>query len=159
MATIKFANEAGKYADANALETVIAYILQTHKTPSRIVGGYGVDPQTAAESMHAVSQHFRKDYGIRLRHFILSFYPQETPQIHMAQKIAAQICSYIGKRYQIVYALHEDTAMLHLHFVFNSVSYVDGFKYHGSKEDYYTLLNFIWGVLLPYGITKLISVK
>ena len=102
MATIKFANEAGKYADSNALETVIAYILQVHKTPSRIVGGIGVDLQNAAENMHAVSQHFRKDYGIRLRHFILSFYPQETPQIHIAQKIAEQICSYIGKQYQIV---------------------------------------------------------
>lgn len=159
MATIKFANEAGKYADANALETVITYILQVHKTPSRIIGGIGVDLQNATENMHAVSQHFRKDYGIRLRHFILSFYPQETPQIHIAQKIAEQICSHIGKRYQIVYALHEDTAMLHLHFVFNSVSYVDGYKYHGSKEDFYTLLNLIRGILIPYGITPLIRVK
>lgn len=159
MATIKFLNEAGKYADPNALETVIAYILQAHKTPSRIVGGIGVDPQNAAESMHTVAQQFGKEYGIRLRHFILSFYPQETPQVHIIQKIAEQICSYIGKRYQIVYALHEDTAMLHLHFVFNSVSYVDGYKYHGSKEDYYTLLNFIWGILLPYGLTPLIRVK
>lgn len=159
MATIKFLNEAGKYTDPNALEAVIAYILQAHKTPSHIVGGIGVDLQTAAESMHAVSQHFRKEHGVRLRHFILSFYPQETPKNHIAQKIAAQICSHIGKQYQIVYALHEDAAMLHLHFVFNSVSYVDGYKYHGSKEDYYTLLNLIWGVLLPCGITKLIRVK
>lgn len=158
MATIKFLNEAGKYTDANALESVIAYILQSHKTPSHIIGGRGVDPKTAAESMHAVSQRFRKEYGIRLRHFIISFYPQETPQIHIIQKIAEHICNHIGKRYQIVYALHEDAAMMHLHFVFNSVSHVDGYKYHGSKEDYYTLLNFIRGILLPYGITKLIRV-
>lgn len=159
MATIKFLNAAGKYADTNALSDVISYILQPAKTPSRIIGGKLVDLQNAAKSMQAVALHFGKDYGIRLHHFVLSFYPQEISAIHIAHEIAERICCNIGCKFQIVYALHEDAAMLHIHFVFNAVSYVDGRKYHGDKQDYYTLLSSVRSALFPCGIFKLIPVE
>ena len=47
----------------------------------------------------------------------------------------------IGRIYQVVVAQHEDTPNPHLHVVFNAVSYINGYKYHGSKEDYYELID------------------
>lgn len=159
MATIKFLNAAGKYSDANALKNVITYILQPTKTPSHIIGGKCVDLQNAVESMRTIAQHYGKDHGTRLRHFVLSFYPREVYCSHVLQAVAERICSYIGNNYQVVYALHEDTETMHIHFVFNAVSYVDGHKYHGDKHDYHALINYVRCVLHSYGITKLISVK
>lgn len=159
MATIKFLNGAGKYSDANALKDVITYILQPSKTPRHIIGGKYVDPQNAVESMQTVAQHFGKDYGIRLRHFVLSFQPKEVYCSQIPIAVAEQICAYIGKKYQVIYALHENTETPHIHFVFNAVSYIDGYKYHGNKQDYYSLISCVKGALRYSGITQLIPVK
>lgn len=158
MATIKFLNGAGKYNDANALKCVIAYILQPSKTPRHIIGGKHVDLQNAVESMQAVAQHFGKDYGTRLRHFVLSFRLNEVYSNHTPIAVAEQICTYIGKKYQIIYALHEDTEVPHIHFVFNAVSYIDGCKYHGNKRDHYGLISCVKSALRYSGITQLIPV-
>lgn len=56
MATMKFLNAAGKYSDPLAYDCVISYILQSHKTPSRIIGGFGVDLNNPAQS---ISNHFK----------------------------------------------------------------------------------------------------
>ncbi len=42
-----------------------------------------------------------------------------------------------GERYEVVIGTHLDKAHLHNHIVINSVSFVDGQKYHSSPESYY----------------------
>lgn len=41
---------------------------------------------------------------------------------------------YLGKSYEAVYVVHDNTAHVHSHIVFNSVSFVDGKKYRYEKE-------------------------
>lgn len=65
----------------------------------------------------------------------------------------------IGQKYQAIFAVHENTANLHLHLMLNSISYIDGHRYYGTKRDYYTLLNCIKSVLRSYGIYKLMAVS
>lgn len=38
--------------------------------------------------------------------------------------------------HQSIYAIHEDTKHLHLHFIFNTVSYKDGKRYHCSPQEF-----------------------
>ena len=159
MATIKFLNAKGKYSDPNALHDVISYICMDSKTPSNMIGGFKVNLQDIANSMNSVAIQYKKDHGVRLRHFVLSFFRNEVTTPDLANTVATQICAYIGRFYQIAYAVHEDTQVLHIHFVFNSVSYINGYKYHGDKEEYYDLLNNISTILHSVGINCLIPVK
>ncbi len=45
-----------------------------------------------------------------------------------------QIAAYYAHRYQIVFGVHENTENLHIHFVFNTVSFVDGLKYNNMDK-------------------------
>lgn len=146
----------GKYHDPQAIPDVVAYITRVDKTPSHLICGVHIDMQNIAESMIAISEYFGKNSRLRLHHFILTF-----PQTDLAviPQIAQDVCEYIGRVYQVVAALHEDTPNPHIHFVFNAVSFVSGYKYRGGKEDYYELIDQISSVVHKYGFHPLIPVK
>lgn len=147
---------AGKYHDPQAIPDVIAYITRVDKTPSHVIYGVRVDMQNIAESMVAVSDHFGKNSRLRLHHFILTFQPQDLAALPL---IAQDVCEYIGRVYQIVAALHEDTNNPHIHFVFNAVSYVNGYKYRAGTGDYYELIDNIKPIVYSHGIHPLIPVN
>ena len=113
MATIKFLNAAGKYDDAAARDDVIRYITQKVKTPSGYIGACGVDLPYAAQQMQAVAESFKKDNKVRIRHFVVSFYRNEAIDPYKASMIASTIAGEIGRIFQCVYAVHEDTYHLH----------------------------------------------
>jgi hypothetical protein len=159
MATIKFLNAQGKYADDLARQTVISYILQPAKTPHRIIGGAYVDMMNPAQSMTDVAIHYGKDSKVRLRHFVLSFNPGEVSDPETIHLIADWLCKYIGINYQVVFAVHEDTPHPHIHFVFNSVSHRTGKRYRGDKQEYYDILNCAKNALHQVGIHVLIESK
>lgn len=136
----KKVNVPGKYQDDNAIPTLINYIMRSDKTPSGIKGGYCVDLNDIAGSMIAVSEKFGKNSKIRLHHFIISFSRNGYPGVRWIPTFIDRICTPISQRYQIAYAFHEDTLYRHIHFAFNAVSYVDGYKYHNSETDYRNLI-------------------
>lgn len=152
MATFKFLNAAEKYSDPLAYDCVIGYILQDEKTPSKIIGGFGVDFDNPAQSMRDHTIRCNKDNGVRLRHFVVSFTKTEIKSIDHIRNVANHLGSVIGLTYQVVYAVHEDTANLHIHYVFNSVGLFTGRKYHGSKVDHYALKQTIQNALKVNGI-------
>lgn len=106
--------------------------------------------------MVTVSKHFGKYSKIRLHHFILTFKPNDALFLPL---VAKDICEYIGRIYQVVVAQHEDTPNPHLHVVFNAVSYINGYKYHGSKEDYYELIDSMSSIIRRYISDYVIPVK
>ena len=159
MATFKTINQKGKYHDLDSKSDVINYILNPEKTHSKLYGYELVDPMDPAESMQEVSNKFNKVKGIQIRHYVISFLPYEVSDPHIAHKIAEHIAMYIGYEYQTVYAVHENTDQIHIHIAHNSVSHVDGHRFHGSKTEYYNLLNIVYHVLKQYGIKRLIPVS
>ena len=138
-----------KYHDSDALCDVISYCLLPAKTPSKLVGGFGVDVMCAVEQMELLALAYRKDSGVRLRHFVLSFQAKERIDKQRAFFLAQNIAMFYGGMYQIIFAVHEDTARPHIHFVMNTVSYIDGRKYAGDKSDYFSfqqhVRNLLWG--------------
>ena len=149
----------GKYHDDQAVYDVLAYITRKDKTPSGNIycsHNSGFPMPMIATSMRAVAAHYGKNSHIRLHHFILTFNPS---LVNLLPSIANDICDYIGRTYQVVVAQHEDTPNPHLHVVFNSVSFVNGYKYRGGKEDYYELIDQMSSIVHKYGLHPLIPVK
>ena len=93
--------------------------------------------ETAYAEMQVTKRRFGKLGGVVGYHFIQSFAPGEvTPeQAHAIGVAFAQ--RLFGDRYEVVVGTHLDKAHLHNHVVVNSVSFVDGKKYHSSLGSYY----------------------
>lgn len=131
------------------LDDVIAYAINSHKTQQasaemdtleRFVSGLNCNPGTARSEMMAVKKRFGKEGGTIAYHGYQSFAPGEaTPAI--AHQIGVELARKLwGDRYQVVVATHLDKANhLHNHFVLNTVSFIDGIKYHRTAEDYYQM--------------------
>ncbi|WP_251392667.1 relaxase/mobilization nuclease domain-containing protein [Mediterraneibacter agrestimuris] len=87
--------------------------------------------------MMAVKKRYGKDEGIMAFHRYQSFAPGEcTPA--MAHEIGVRLAEALwGDRFQVLVATHLDKENhLHNHFVVNSVSFLDGKRYHRTKQDY-----------------------
>ena len=93
--------------------------------------------ETAFDVMRKTKEKFGKTGGVLGYHFIQSFAPGEvTPE--QAHTIGVAFTQRLfGDRYEAVVGTHLDKAHLHNHVVVNSVSFVDGKKYHSSPGSYY----------------------
>ena len=159
MATVKFLNAAGKYDDPSARHNVINYICQRTKTPSGLIIGCPMSPAVAAAEMQSVAQNFHKDNKVRIRHFVIALYKGELPSLTHIDAMAEDICRELGQTYQIICALHEDTQIPHIHFVFNPVSYVNGSKYSGTRAEHRGLMDLLWRVVSRHGIRTFYEIK
>ena len=159
MITFKMIAAAGKYHDDNAIPDVVNYITRKDKATHRYIFGAKVDQVDIAGSMRAVSKFYGKDSQIRLHHFVVSF-PEKQSNIEVLVAFAKEVCAYLGTVYQVVAAIHEDRQPgLHIHFVFNAVSYVNGYKYHGSKGDYRELIDELSSILYRHRLYPLVPMK
>lgn len=127
------------------LEDVIRYAIDQEKTTlpeeipyrQRLVSGVNCNPATARQEMLAVKRRFGKEDGVVAYHGYQSFAPGEcSPELahELGLKLACQLW---GERYQVLVATHLDKENhLHSHFVINTVSFVDGKKFHRTGQDY-----------------------
>lgn len=136
--------------DGQELSDVIRYAVNSRKTQKadnedcavvhRFASGINCSPATARDEMLAVKKRFGKEDGTVAYHGYQSFAPGEaTPE--MAHEIGMKLAARLwGDRYQVIVATHLDKENhLHNHFVLNTVSFVDGIKYHRTKKDYHDM--------------------
>ncbi len=95
--------------------------------------------ETAVQQMILTKQQFRKTAGFIAWHGYQSFKPGEiSPEL--CHKIGVMTAKAMwGDRFQIIVTTHLDKEHLHNHFVFNSVSFIDGKKYNYSKRELHRL--------------------
>jgi len=153
-----------KYQDDLALENVISYCTNENKTPHRLIGGFGVNLNQAAYEMQRLAEAYDNYNGVRLRHMVLSFSRQEVRRFrsHVYDallKIADYAARYYGGQYQIIYTIHKDSCYPHIHFVMNTVNFLTGKKYPGTKEDYYRFQHYLGSFLAEYYNLQLITVS
>ena len=106
----------------------------------RFVSGVNCSPSTARDEMIAVKKRFGKEDGTVAYHGYQSFAPGEaTPEL--AHEIGLALAKKLwGEKYQVLVATHLDKENhLHNHFVLNTVSFVDGIKYHRTEQDYFDM--------------------
>lgn len=120
----------------------------------QLVSGINCHPATAIAEMNAVKKRFGKEKGTVAYHGYQSFAPGEaTPEMahEIGKKLAARLW---GDRYQVIVATHLDKENhLHNHFVLNTVSFVDGIKYHRTKKDYHDMQTVSDELCREYGLS------
>ena len=126
-------------AEKTALNCGVRYIVNPEKTEQSYFTAVlnCSSPEHAFREMTETKKRWRKTGGVLGYHFIQSFAPGEvTPE--QAHEIGMEFARRMfGERYEVVIGTHLDKAHLHNHIVINSVSFVDGQKYHSSPESYY----------------------
>lgn len=148
---------------AQGLSDVIDYAVNSDKTQAskesteamqQFVSGVNCHPATARDEMIAVKKRFGKEDGTVAYHGYQSFAPGEaTPEI--AHEIGIRLAQQLwGEKYQVIVATHLDKANhLHNHFVVNTVSFVDGIKYHRTEKDYYEMQKASDALCREYGLS------
>ncbi|SFO37260.1 Relaxase/Mobilisation nuclease domain-containing protein [Eubacterium pyruvativorans] len=123
-------------ADRQALADIIAYAADEKKTEKQyFTTGINCDVENAREQFNITKLSFNKTGGIVCGHCMQSFDGYEvTPE--EAHEIGVQMAKELwGDRFQVVVATHLNTNNVHNHIVFNSVSFVDGKRFHFCTEE------------------------
>ena len=120
----------------------------------QLVSGINCLPATARDEMLAVKKRFGKEDGVVAYHGYQSFAPGEaTPE--MAHEIGVKLARKLwGEKYQVLVATHLDKENhLHNHFVVNTVSFIDGIRYHRTGKDYYEMRTVSDALCREYGLS------
>jgi len=87
--------------------------------------------------MMATKQRFGKTEGGALGfHVVQSFKPGEI-EPELAHKLGCELARRCFGKYEAIVGTHLDKAHIHNHIIINSVSFVDGRKYHSHAGSYY----------------------
>lgn len=131
----------GRAAEDASMTANIAYALNAEKGTTRLFQtAVNLDSiETAWEEMKDAKERWGKTDGIQGFHVVQSFAPGEaTPEL--AHRIGVEFVERCFPDFQAVVGTHLDKHHIHNHIVLNSVSYVDGHKYHSSQKSYYNEL-------------------
>ncbi len=138
-----------KYENTQDLCNLLNYIFRDKDTGGycRYFGSVNTDPYNAMSEMMYIKECYRKNDGRQARHFVVSLGNGSLIIPYEANQLAMQICAYYANRFQIVYSVHDDTDNLHIHFVLNTVSYVDGKKFTESPAELWRFKEYV-GMLI-----------
>lgn len=118
------------------LEAVINYAKNGEKTEHGIlVSGINCLPEKAYEEMLLIKKNFHKEDGRLGYHFIQSFKGKEV-SAGECNDIGMELAQSLwGDKYQVLICTHIDKDNVHNHIILNSVSFIDGSKYHNSNVE------------------------
>ena len=139
MAISKILNmkDCGGHFHGKHLKRSLDYVMNPEKTQDgRLVGAINCQVDSAFEQMKATKRMFGKVDKRQGYHIILSFKEDEVNPDTAFEITRRFVEEYLGKSYEAVYVVHDNTAHVHSHIVFNSVSFVDGKKYRYEKGDW-----------------------
>lgn len=130
MAIIKFKNIKSN------LQHVIDYGKNGDKTENgTLVSSINCGVETAYEELALTKKFYHKEDKILGYHIIQSFDEFETSPAN-ANQIGKQLAEEMwGDKYQVVICTHVNKQIVHNHIILNSVSFVDGKKYHNSETN------------------------
>lgn len=115
-----------------SLENLCNYITEKSKSKSyeNFIGGKNLEPENAFNEMVYTQELFDKSFGRRAYHFIVSFGNDEPIMPDDAYDIGYDIANTFFSDYQLIFNVHTTQDNIHLHFALNTVSIVDGRKFH-----------------------------
>lgn len=130
-------NDSGVKFSGKHLEQAVSYILDREKTQDgRLVTGINCQPGKAYEQMAATKRKYGKTDKRQGYHLIISFEAGEVTPDTAFEIIRKFVEEYLGQEYEAVLAVHDNTAHVHGHIIFNSVNYHNGGKFRYEKGDW-----------------------
>ena len=139
MATSKilYMKDCGKAFHGKHLKVALEYITDKEKTQDgRLIGAVNCQPDYAFEQMKETKRKFGKLDKRQAYHLIISFKEGEVDADTAFELTQKFVDAYLGKQYEAIYAVHDNTAHVHSHIVFNSVNFLNGRKYRYEKGDW-----------------------
>ena len=136
------------------LQAVINYGKNGDKTDNGIlVSSVNCSVQTAYEEMALTKKFFHKENKTLGYHIIQSFKGNEvTPE--KANQIGQELARELwGDKYQVIICTHINKENVHNHLILNSVSFMDGKKYHNSNEEIALMKDTSDRLCLKYGLS------
>lgn len=145
----------------SSMKACINYVLREDKTLDRLVAVTGpydkedINTQNVFDSFVEEKLNWDKDSGRMYMHSVLSFHKDEYITPEQALEIGIQLASEdpFYSKYQTLISVHQEKLHIHLHFVTNTVSYIDGHKEHHSASDVKALMNRTNKLCLERGLT------
>lgn len=130
-------NDSGVKFSGKHLEQAVSYILDREKTQGgRLVTGINCQPGKSYEQMAATKRKYGKTDKRQGYHLIISFEAGEVTPDTAFEIVRRFVEEYLGQEYEAVLAVHDNTAHVHGHVIFNSVNYKSGRKYRYEKGDW-----------------------
>ncbi|MEG1513373.1 MAG: relaxase/mobilization nuclease domain-containing protein [Clostridia bacterium] len=131
----------GKKTENASMTANIAYALNPEKGTARLyqTAIHLDSPETAWREMRATKERWEKTDGILGFHVVQSFRPGEIGP-ELAHRIGVELVEKCFPGFEAVVGTHLDKHHLHNHIVLNSVSCLDGHKYHSTQKSYYSEL-------------------
>lgn len=158
---VSYQTGAEKVSAESTLDGIVSYVERDEATNLKsLVYGIRCHKDTAVQDMMAVKRKFEKTDGVIAYHGYQSFAEGEvTPD--KAHEIGKALAKELwGNRYQVLITTHLDKdSHIHNHFVINTVSYVDGKKYHRTKQDYYQMREVSDRLCKEYGLSVIMNPK
>ena len=117
----------------DSIEKLLTYATNPDKTEKLFyTTGINCKVDNAVKEMQFIKKLYGKEKGILAFHGYQSFKEGEvTPEI--AHEIGVRLAEEMwGDRFQVVVSTHLNTDNIHNHFVINSVSFKDGYKYYSN---------------------------
>ena len=136
------------------LQAVINYGKNGDKTENGIlVSSVNCSVETAYEEMALTKKFFHKEDKTLGYHIIQSFKGNEASP-KLANQIGKELAEELwGDKYQVVICTHINKENVHNHMIVNSVSFIDGYKYHNSKAQIAFLKEASDRLCLNYGLS------
>ena len=141
-------------AAMHIIDGVVEYAADDTKTERReYVTCLNCNEGHAAREFQDVKKLWKKDDGRLCYHGYQSFKPGEV-NAQTAHAIGVELATRLwGDRFQVVVATHCNTGVYHTHFVINSVSFQDGYKFYNSPADYRQMREVSDQICREYGIS------
>ena len=145
---------AAENAALHTIGGVVEYAADNTKTERReFVSCINCSESTAVKEFLEVKRFYRKQDGRLCYHGYQSFRSGEV-DAQTAHDIGVELARRLwGDRFQVVVATHCNTGVYHSHFVINSVSFLDGYKFYESNGDYHRMRNVSDQICREYGIS------
>ena len=124
---------------AVSLQDALDYAANRDKTEQCCFeSSYACTLETAFADMRQTKERWHKSGGVQGYHLVQSFAAGEVSP-ELAHQIAKELAGRVlGGRYEYVIGTHLNTGHIHSHIVWNSVSRIDGKKYHSNGKSYVT---------------------
>ena len=146
-------DEGGNF---DSIEKLLTYATNPDKTEKLFyTTGINCKVDNAVKEMQFIKKLYGKEKGILAFHGYQSFKEGEvTPE--MAHEIGVRLAEEMwGDRFQVVVSTHLNTDNIHNHFVINSVSFKDGYKYYSNLSNTALLRKTSDEICEEYGLSVL----
>ena len=134
-----YASAATYHKFEGSVGAVMEYTADQMKTEKQLyVTGVNCsdEPSVTVRQFMQTKKTFGKTEGLQCMHGYQSFKPGEvTPEV--AHKIGLELAKRVwGDKFEVLVSTHVNTGAIHNHFVLNSISFMDGSRYHCNQKSY-----------------------